>query len=51
MTKEEKIAEICQQSMGMLHEGLSSAISNAIIEGYKLGCYETAERFGIKLED
>ena len=37
MTEEEKIIEICQDSIGKLGGALSETIAYAIIEGYKLG--------------
>ena len=49
MTKEEKIKEICQDSIGMLGGALAVAIANAISEGYKLGWEECAKQLGVKL--
>ena len=49
MTKEEKIKEICEQSIGKLGGALSEAIANAISEGYKLGLEECAKQLGVKL--
>ena len=37
MTKEEKIREICQDSIGKLGGALSETIAHAISEGYQLG--------------
>jgi hypothetical protein len=48
MTKEEKIAEICQQCIGRLGSALSEATAHAISEGYKLGFEECMNTFGIK---
>ena len=41
MTKNEKIREICQNSIQSLGYPLSNAIANAIVEGYKLGWLES----------
>ena len=49
MSKEEKIKEICQDSIGKLGGALSEAIANAISEGYKLGWEECAKQLGVKL--
>ena len=49
MTKEEKIKEICQDSIGKLGGALSEAIANAISEGYKLGWEECAKQLGVNL--
>ena len=49
MTKEEKIREICEQSIGMLGVMMAEAISYAITEGYKLGYEECAKQLGVKL--
>ena len=49
MSKEEKIMEICKQSIGKLGGALSDAITNAISEGYKLGWEECAKQLGVKL--
>ena len=49
MNKEEKIKEICQDSIGKLGVALSEAIANAISEGYKLGWEECAKQLGVKL--
>lgn len=49
MTKEEKIREICQDSIGKLGGALSETIAHAISEGYKLGWEECAKQLGVKL--
>ena len=49
MSKEDKIREICQESIGKLSGALSDAIANAISEGYKLGWEECAKQLGVKL--
>ena len=49
MTKEDKIREICQDSIGKLGGALSEAIANAISDGYKLGWEECAKQLGVKL--
>lgn len=46
--KEEKIREICQQSIEMLGSALSAAIANAVSEGYKLGFEECAKQLRAK---
>ena len=51
MKNEEKIKEICEQSLGMLGGALSDAIANAISEGYKLGWEECAKQLGVNNED
>ena len=49
MTKEEKIREICQESIGKLGGALSETIAHAISEGYKLGWEECSKQLGVKL--
>ena len=49
MKNEEKIKEICEQSLSMLGGDLSDAIANAISEGYKLGWEECTKQLGVKL--
>ena len=51
MNKEEKIAEICKESIGMLSNPLSQAISNALSKGYELGWTECLKTLGIKVEE
>lgn len=46
MTKEEKIVEICQQSINMLSNSLSSMVAHAIMSGYELGWNECMKTLG-----
>ena len=49
MTKEERIKQICEESIGKLGAPLSEAIANAITEGYKLGWEECLKHLGVKI--
>ena len=45
MTKEERIQEVCRNSMNLISESLSKAIANAIEGGYRIGWEECFNAF------
>lgn len=51
MKKEERVGEICKESMDILGKSLSEAVAHAVSEGYKLGFEECLKHFGINKEE